>query len=97
MRVGYYQFRPLFGQPRRNVAKVLAALADTTADLIVLPELAFSGYHFRDREEALAFAEDPASSETVESLTALCLQGGTFIWSRGSASGSGNASTTAPC
>lgn len=74
MRVGYYQFRPLFGQPRRNVAKILAALADTTADLIVLPELAFSGYHFRDREEARALAEDPASSETVESLTALCLK-----------------------
>jgi predicted amidohydrolase len=71
MRVGCYQFRPLFGQPRRNVAKVLAALADTTADLIVLPELAFSGYHFRDREEALALAEDPANSETVESLIAL--------------------------
>ena len=74
MRVGYYQFRPLFGQPRRNVAKVLAALADTTADLIVLPELAFSGYYFRDREEALALAEDPASSETVESLIAFCLK-----------------------
>ena len=74
MRVGYYQFRPLFGQPRRNVAKILAALADVEADLIVLPELAFSGYHFRDREEARALAEDCASSETVESLTALCLK-----------------------
>ena len=96
MRVGYYQFRPLFGQPRRNVAKVLAALADTTADLIVLPELAFSGYHFRDREEALAFAEDPANSGMVESLTALSARRD-LHWSRGSASGSGNASTTAPC
>ncbi len=72
LRVGYYQFRPLFGQPRRNVARVLAALAEAQADVIVLPELAFSGYHFRDREETLRYAEDPADSETVGALAALC-------------------------
>ncbi len=72
MRVGYYQFRPLFGQPRHNVARVLAALADARADLIVLPELAFSGYHFLDRAEAVALSEDPANSDTVRSLAELC-------------------------
>ena len=59
MRVGYYQFRPLFGQPRRNVAKVLAALADAEADLIVLPELAFTGYHFRDSRRGLGLGRRP--------------------------------------
>jgi predicted amidohydrolase len=72
LRAGYYQFRPIFGQVSRNLQRVIAALADADADLIVLPELAFTGYHFKDRAEALALAEDPDSSETVAALAGLC-------------------------
>ena len=72
LRAGYYQFRPIFGQVSRNLQKVTAALAHADADLVVLPELAFTGYHFKDRTEALALAEDPDSSEIVAALTALC-------------------------
>lgn len=74
LRVGYYQFRPLFGQIRRNLKKVTSALQGIAADLIVLPELAFTGYHFKDREEALRLAEDPGASETVDALRGLCRQ-----------------------
>ncbi len=72
MRVGYYQFRPLFGKVKRNTKKVLKALENTNADLIVLPELAFTGYHFKDRQELKTLAEDPENSSTIGSLTALC-------------------------
>ncbi len=72
MKVGYLQFRPLFGRAQRNLNKVIQALEQVKADLIVLPELAFTGYYFKDRAETLALAEDPAASNTVESLTALC-------------------------
>jgi len=72
MKVGYLQFRPLFGRVQRNLNKVIQALEQVKADLIVLPELAFTGYYFKDRAETLALAEDPAASNTVESLTALC-------------------------
>jgi predicted amidohydrolase len=74
LRVGYYQFRPLFGKIRRNLNKVVTALQGIAADLIVLPELAFTGYHFKDRRETLQLAEDPKTSETVETLTRLCRQ-----------------------
>jgi predicted amidohydrolase len=47
MKVGYYQFRPLFGKVRQNLRKVINALQDVKADLIVLPELAFTGYHYQ--------------------------------------------------
>ena len=75
MRVGLYQYRPLFGRVRRNRDKVISVLENCQADLIVLPELAFTGYFFKDRQEALSLAEEPQSSETVERLVDLCKAG----------------------
>lgn len=72
LRLAYYQFRPAFGKVSRNVRHVTAALAAVEADIVVLPELAFTGYYFADRSEALALAEDPSCSATVETLIALC-------------------------
>lgn len=72
LRIGYYQYRPIFGKVQQNVKKVVSALQDARADLIVLPELPFTGYYFRDREEVKQLAEDPHHSATVDSLIALC-------------------------
>jgi len=72
MRAGFLQFRPQFGRVRRNLDTVIKALAEVSADLIVLPELAFTGYYFRDREELISLAEDPTDSATIDALTALC-------------------------
>lgn len=72
LQVGYYQFRPQFGKIDRNLKKILNGLRRTKADLIVLPELAFSGYYFKDREETKSLSEDPHHSSTFESLIALC-------------------------
>ena len=43
-------------------------MQDVEADLIVLPELAFTGYHFRNRNELKTLAKEPASSSAVETL-----------------------------
>lgn len=72
MKVGFCQFRPLFAKPRANLNRVVRALKDVTADLIVLPELPFTGYYFKNRAEAEALAEDPVRSRLVETLIALC-------------------------
>ncbi len=72
LKVGYFQFRPLFGQVRKNLVKVLKALEQVDADLLVLPELAFTGYYFSGREETAALSEDPERSDTVDSLVGLC-------------------------
>lgn len=71
-RAGYFQFRPIFGQPESNLKTVVDALRHSTADLIVLPELAFTGYYFSDRAEAFRLAEDVRKSPIVASLIALC-------------------------
>ncbi|RMF63993.1 MAG: acyltransferase [Calditrichaeota bacterium] len=79
MKIGYYQFRPHFGRVRKNLNKVVQALQQADADLIVLPELAFTGYYFQNREEAATLAEDPAHSPTVEALVALCRARGFYL------------------
>ena len=72
LRVGFYQFRPLFGQVKRNLKKVITTLSHISADIIILPELAFSGYYFKNRQEVGDLAEEIAGSATVEMLIALC-------------------------
>ncbi len=74
MRIGYYQFRPLFGKVQRNLAQVCTALDGCGAELLVLPELAFTGYCFRDRAELLELCEEPGASATVEELHRLCVR-----------------------
>jgi predicted amidohydrolase len=72
MRVGYYQFAPEFGAPGRNLEKVADALSGVAADIVVLPELAFTGYYFEDRAELQGLAENVADSRTLAGLTRLC-------------------------
>ena len=52
-RIGFYQFRPLFGRPEANFERIAGRLEQASGDLIVLPELPFTGYLFRDRRELL--------------------------------------------
>jgi len=71
-RVGFCQFRPQFGRPEHNLARVLRLMDGCEADLIVLPELPFTGYYFRDRAEAMTLAEKPQRSGIVDALVDLC-------------------------
>lgn len=71
MKVGFYQFRPLFGKPERNCQKIFNALENIEADLIVLPELALTGYYFKDKSESLKYAEDPDNSSRLDTLAGL--------------------------
>ena len=72
MKVGFYQFRPMFGKIAANTKKIVKALNEVDADLIVLPELALSGYYFKDAKEALSLAEEPNSSMHIDSIINLC-------------------------
>lgn len=60
IRAGFYQFKPVFGEIRRNVESVLKRLNEINrgeADLIVLPELFNSGYQFVSRREVSELSE----------------------------------------
>jgi predicted amidohydrolase len=71
-RIGFYQFCPSFGEVSKNLRQVIDVLRNVDADIVVLPELALTGYYFRSRDEVTQLAEDPRNSRTVDSLTALC-------------------------
>ena len=78
-RVGYLQFRPRYGDVPANRDRAIALLSNVEADLVVLPELAFTGYGFGSRREARRLAEDPSNSETVDALVALCKRRSTYV------------------
>ncbi|MCF8079517.1 MAG: hypothetical protein K9K88_09580 [Desulfobacterales bacterium] len=78
-KVGFFQFAPRFGKIEENLSTVAGALADTDADLIVLPELPFTGYLFENRTELESLAESPAASATLDALSKLCARGGFFL------------------
>ena len=79
IKAGFFQFSPLFGEVQKNLNKVIKTIGNTDADLIVLPELPFSGYYFKDRDELSTFAEDPDDSNIVSSLVKLCREKDLFI------------------
>lgn len=79
MKIGFYQFCPEFGNIDRNLQNVTAALWPVHADLLVLPELAFTGYFFENRAELEHYAQAPEGSEIVNELSKLCYQKNMYI------------------
>lgn len=71
-KIGYLQFEPLFGKTETNLDHICSHLDGVDADLVVLPELAFSGYAFRDYAEAYSYAFDPYESPITGALQNLC-------------------------
>lgn len=67
-RIACVQMEPVVGHKRANVEKSLALIeraAAQGAQLVVLPELANSGYMFDSREEAFELAEDVPDGPTT--------------------------------
>ncbi len=69
------QYEPRVGELDHNRTEAVAwveAAADQGAQLVVLPELASSGYVFADSAEADRLAEDPDRGATVRALIDAC-------------------------
>lgn len=69
MKVGYVQFAPVFGNIRANVEKARHMIDDTTADLLVLPELFNTGYYITDFKELPNLAEKIPDGFTCQQLS----------------------------
>lgn len=68
MRVGFFQFAPLFGNVSHNLDTIVATLDQTDADLIVLPELCASGYQFVSQQEVMTLSESVPNGPTTQRL-----------------------------
>lgn len=68
MRVGFFQFNPVFGEVGRNLDVVESRLAQERCDLMVLPELFASGYQFTSKQEVESLAEAVPGGRTTQRL-----------------------------
>jgi predicted amidohydrolase len=68
MRIGFYQYKPQFGEVAKNLDAVVAVLEQAEADLIVLPELFASGYQFVSQDEVMQLAESVTDGPTTRRL-----------------------------
>lgn len=70
VKAGFLQFEPLLGQPEENISKIEQLLIKAKGvDLVVIPELANSGYNFESKEQATSLAEHIDNSSFVKFLT----------------------------
>lgn len=80
MRAGYLQYAVEFGDFAANAARVRALVAQAApAELLVLPELAFSGYDFQHREEVALYAEPAGAGPAAALLRALAAEHGVSL------------------
>lgn len=71
MKIGYIQFRPVFGEVETNVDAMKRLISTVDADLLVLPEMATTGYTFTEKEELARIAEPFESSPSLDALQQL--------------------------
>jgi 5-aminopentanamidase len=79
MKAGFYQFNPAFGKKEENLKKVLSAITDADADLLVLPEFFATGYQFVSQEEVSELSEPIPDGDTTERLSELSRQKGIYL------------------
>ncbi len=70
-KVGVLQFKPSLLNVEKNLNSLRTMLEDVEADLVVLPELATSGYVFNTKEEVESVAEDAIDGVTARLFTRL--------------------------
>ena len=70
MKIGFMQFSPNFGDVQVNLDKICEELNSVDADLVVIPELANSGYLFKSIDEVSELAEE-IPGPTTERLQSL--------------------------
>jgi predicted amidohydrolase len=78
-RIGFVQYDVRFGAAAENAATVRALTAGVQADLLVLPELALSGYDFPTPEAAREAAEPFGEGATFALATELAAATGAAI------------------
>jgi predicted amidohydrolase len=71
MKVSVLQFKPKLLDKAHNLGRLSEMLAGIKTDLVVLPELATSGYVFNSPQEVLSIAEEAGNGESFELFSAL--------------------------
>ena len=79
MKVGLYQFAPVFGDVQANLDSVASQIESIKCDLLVLPELAMTGYQFVSKDEVMSLAEPVPDGPTTQRLAGLARSRNMYI------------------
>jgi len=81
MKIAIVQFSPVLGNPDATLEKLEQLFSRiANCNLIVLPELANSGYNFLNRQQAIATSENLSRSRFVDLLVAMAFKtNGTIV------------------
>ncbi len=79
MKIGYCQFRVEYKNIEANLNKIKEMLDNSGADLVVLPELCFSGYFFRSNEELFRYSNEPVQKSIISELQKIARNNDLFI------------------
>jgi predicted amidohydrolase len=82
MRAGFLQFEPVFGEPKKNISRIKRLISSNppqAGDLIVIPELANSGYLFSTKEELRQLSEEIPNGQFCNFLKKLCSDANCYI------------------
>ncbi len=74
MKVGFCQFDIKHKDVEANLNTIKTMLMDVDADLIVLPELALTGYFFDNKEELMALSTQDINEKAFEQLRQIALK-----------------------
>ena len=80
--VAVVQMEPVVGHTELNVDKSIGfcrEAMDSSADLIVLPELCNTGYTFESRDEAFSLAEPVPQGPTSQAWLEFCRESGAYL------------------
>jgi len=79
MKIGYLQFKPQFGKSEENIQHIQELISDKDFDLLVLPELANSGYLFSNEKELNELSEEIDKGNFCNELRRICAEKKSFI------------------
>ena len=74
MKIGFAQFKPEFGKIETNIKTMGHLISTAKADLLVLPELATTGYTFTSKDEVRSLSEPFETSESLNRLHAIAAE-----------------------
>lgn len=79
MKAGYLQFEPVFGNTDANIKQITKLISKIDFDLLVLPELANSGYLFSSKDELASSSEEIPDGPFCKALQNICSVKNAFI------------------
>ncbi len=79
MKIGVLQFSPVLGEKKKNFQKITHLCKGLKLDLLVLPELATTGYLFASAKDLMPLAEEFPTGESSDFFISLAKEIGGFV------------------